>query len=62
MARRDAQYSACSSSKPSKTLEDHAFTLWMDMTNLLGWELVSEIAVIEAHSTEGGGNATKEGK
>jgi len=34
----------------------------MDMTNLLGWELVSEIAVIEAHSTEGGGNATKEGK
>jgi len=32
------------------------------MARLLGWELVSERAVIEVPSTEGGGNATKEGK
>ena len=52
----------CSSSKLSKSSEDQAFTLWMNVANLSGWELVSEIAVIEAPSTEGGGNATKEGK
>jgi len=52
----------CSSSKSSKSSEDKAFTLWMDMARLLGWESVSEIAVIEVPFTKGGGNATKEGR
>jgi hypothetical protein len=34
----------------------------MDMAKLLGWESVSETAVIEAPSIEGGGKATKEGR
>jgi len=34
----------------------------MDTAELLGRELVSEIAVIEVPSIEGGGKATKEGK
>jgi hypothetical protein len=52
----------CTSSKSGKTSEEQAFTLWVNMAKLSAWELVPEIAVIEVHSTEGVGNATKEGK
>jgi hypothetical protein len=34
----------------------------MEMGKLLGCELISEIALIEVHPAEGGGNTTREAK